>query len=79
MAKPILLCGLPKAMPSDEIRAGERKLTARLEDYHVLVYGANTDEPKFEVLNAEDLEPLQYEELKKKVQDSWTKPGGTTR
>lgn len=73
MAKPILLIGgRVDAAKAEQISNDVR---ARLQDeYHVLTYTKFTDEPSFEVLNAEDMTPLQFEELKLMVEEIIKEP-----
>jgi hypothetical protein len=68
MAKPILLVAIPHSLDWKQGRDIEQVLHAKVTDYHVLVYGRKIDEPEFKVLNAEDMPPLQFEELKALVE-----------
>jgi len=69
MAKPIFLVGLSHHIAPSVLDIIRTQLRNEMPDYHVLVYLYNGDEYKFSVLNADDMEPLQFEELKSKIEE----------
>jgi hypothetical protein len=67
MAKPILLLKTSSTMSLQLIERVSDELEIKFNDYHILVLKSNLDEPTFEVLNGEDLDPVTIEELKAKL------------
>lgn len=72
MAKPILLVGIPKTSQFELVHQMRETITRWVKDeYHVLIYHDDTvEEMRFQALNADDLTPLQFDELKEIVNNS---------
>jgi len=62
-SKPIFCVGMPKIRErvSQDVR---NELQLKMNDYHVLVYETNSNEPVFNCFNGENVSDIQIEELK---------------
>jgi hypothetical protein len=68
MAKPIFLLGVHYTVSPATLVHVKQQLRDEMPDYHVIIYPTNKEEQQHTVLNAEDMEPLQFEELKSKIE-----------
>jgi hypothetical protein len=68
MAKPILIINVPMITREQYLAVSDSAKQATDNEYHVLIYTGTGSAPDFKVLNAEDLTPLQFEELKSIVE-----------
>ena len=64
--KPIFIVGLPNSC-NEEVDYLSADLSKKLEDYHILAYGHDGDDVKFEAFYEKDFNEVKFNELKEIV------------
>ena len=68
MAKPILIVKCPMNFPSEELlKAADHLFKSLDSEYHVLTVIVKVVDYEFHVLNAENLDPIDQEDLMKRL------------
>jgi len=67
MIKPILTIGLPEL--DNENPEIADAFTPLKNDYYIILYPINRDEPEFKVFYEKDFNDVKYEELKQYIKD----------
>jgi len=65
--KPIFIVGVPYTIPECQRAQVQQDLEIRMDDYHVIVYRQNGEEPLFQTFYEKDFNQVKYEELKQIV------------